>query len=227
MKFHWYKMTPLRREPPWSEKTDFHVVNFVVNVLWLLRILSPAAWILSALADEEPEKNIGHSAGKTELYVVGVNIIFLTILLVAPIYLMRSRLFSVIILIFILETCQYHVYLMIIRPEIDRHYRQYSFSRTIILTLISYQGLITLFALLYMSSFFDSFNGLSAGQTDLTRTSAWAVSAGILTGTGFSGIAPKPGSPASVVGGIESIVGILFLTTILSLAVSRGTFRHN
>jgi hypothetical protein len=223
----WLKTTPLRKEPPWNERTQHRIVNFFINLLWLLRIFSPAAWILSFCRVEDREDGISSSAWRTELYVLTINVLFLIALVAAPIQWVQHWLASIIIVLFILDTCQYHVYLMIVRPEIDKAYSQYSFTRTILLTLISYQGLITLFGLLYLSIFSDSFNGLPPDNPNLNRASAWALSAAILTGSGFSGIVPKPGTSASIIGGIESIIGIIFLTTILALAVNRASVKRN
>jgi len=218
----WVNRTPLRREPPWDYRSEFWIVNSCLNVLWLLRTLSPAAWILPQFRVEQAEREVRAWTRITEVYVLLTNICFLATLVFVPLGVIRSSAFSVIILLFILESIQYHVYLMIFRPEIDELYAHYSFSRTITLTLMSYQGLVTLFALLYLSSFAGSFN-ISAEVQELSRASAWALSAGILTGTGFSGISPKAASTASIVAGIESITGILFLTTILGLAISRAS----
>jgi hypothetical protein len=218
----WLDRTPCRRESPWDYRSEFWIVNSCLDVLWLLRMLSPAAWILAQFRVERADGQVHVSARSTEVYVLLTNSCFVIALVFAPLDLVRTWTFSVIVIVFILESTQYHVYLMILRPEIDKSYAHYSFSRTIILTLLSYQGLITLFGLLYLSRFPDSFS-ISPTTAELSRTSSWALSAGILTGTGFSGIAPKVASAASVVAGIESITGILFLTTILGLAISRAS----
>jgi hypothetical protein len=57
----------------------------------------------------------------------------------------------------------------------------------------------------------------------LGRISAWAMSAGIFTGTGFSGITPNPSTTASVVAGFQSIIGILFLSVIVGLVLGRAS----
>jgi hypothetical protein len=154
------------------------------------------------------------------MYVLILHAGILLTLFVIPTSWLSNYFFFLMSLLLITEICQYHVYLMIIRPVIDRTYTQYNFARTMILTLISYQGLISLFALLLLSKFSQQ---LSVPAGEFNAVTAWSLSAGILTGTGFSGIAPKPGSLAAVVGGIESIVGILFLTTILGLALTRSS----
>jgi len=220
MTSRWINRTPFRRELPWDYRSEFWIVNSCLNVLWLLRMVSPAAWILPQFRVQQAEGQVRAWTRTTEIYVLLTNICFLTALVFVPLGLIRTSAFSVIIVLFILESIQYHVYLMIFRPEIDERYAHYSFSRTNTLTLLSYQGLVTLFALLYLSSFAGSFN-ISTEIQELSRASAWALSAGILTGTGFSGIAPKAASTASIVAGVESITGILFLTTILGLAISR------
>jgi hypothetical protein len=220
----WFDRSPLRRQAPWNEGSQYGLVNGSVLLFWMLRILSPAAWILS-IAPPRASDVTGHpSAWRTELYVIVTNLIYLAALLILPLSYIQSPVATVIIVLLILEGCQYHIFLMVLRPVIDKSFTTFgphNFARTIMLTLISYLGLITLFALLFLSVFADSFN-LPVASPKLDRTSAWATSAGILTGSGFSGISPKPGAAASIAAGIESIIGIIFLTTIFALALGRA-----
>jgi hypothetical protein len=213
--------TPFDRGAPWNFKTQYEIVNWCVSAVWVLRCVSPAAWILSAF---QVQDNIGryHAAARpTELYVLlthGVStILFLAF---APRSWQSSWIVTIAIVARIIEICQYHFYLLVLRPAIDRTYIQYSFARTLVLTLLSYQGLITLFAILYLGQFEDSFSVARLG-----RVSAWSLSAGILTGTGYSGITPKPGAVAALVGGADSVLCILFLTAILGLTLSRVSAR--
>jgi hypothetical protein len=214
----WVKRMPLRRDPPWDTKTQYFIVNASIFLLWLLRLISPAAWILSVWPAKKPEHP---SALRTEIYVLAVNTLSLIVLFVVPTNWIRYQISSAFVILLIVENFQYHLYLMVFRPVIDKSYSTYglnNFPRALMLTLISYQGLVTLFAFVYLSTFSACFNP----PGDLTRISAWALSAGILTGTGFSGISPKVGSNASIVGGIESIMGMVFLATIVALVVGRA-----
>jgi hypothetical protein len=43
----WAHRTPLNRRPPWNYRTDYTIVNWFVSFIWLLRVASPSAWILS------------------------------------------------------------------------------------------------------------------------------------------------------------------------------------
>jgi hypothetical protein len=218
----WWSQTPLHQKPPWDFRTQYRVVNSLIFFLWLVRIGSPAAWLLSLFQVKDREGRTHSSAWPTEAYVIAVHAGILLALVFAPFIFLKSTIIATIATILIIEICQYHIYLMIVRPVIDKAYTQYNFARTMILTIVSYQGLASLFAIIYLAKFGDSFN-LPSGVSELTATSAWAVSAGILTGSGFSGISPVPGSLASVIAGIESFVGILFLTAILGLALSRAS----
>jgi hypothetical protein len=212
------KRTPLYRGSPWNVRTQYWIVNWCVLVLWFLRIFSPAAWILMVFQVQDREGRF-HSAPKpTELYVLIMNTCVPFILFALPTTWLSHWAFLVASVLLIIEVCQRHIYLMVIRPAIDQTYTQYNFARTMLLTLISYQGLISLFGIAYLSRFSDQFS-----ISEFNPVAAWSVSAGILTGTGFSGITPKPGTTAALLGGIESIVGILFLTTILGLALSRAS----
>src|SRR5260221_8092281 len=175
------RRTPLHRGPPWNFRTQYAIVNWCIVIFWLLRILSPAAWILS-LFQVEDRTGRPHAAPRpTELYVLIMQCCVLLLLAAAPHEWLSHWAILLMVVLLIVEVCQYHAYIMIIRPAIDRAYIQYNFARTIILTLISYQGLISLFAIVYLSRFSNQFN-----VTDFNSISAWSLSAGILTGTGFS-----------------------------------------
>jgi hypothetical protein len=220
----WFNRSPLCRQAPWNESSRYVLVSWSVLLFWVLRILSPAAWTLSIAPPRTGDAAEHPSAWRTELYVVVTNLIYLAALLILPLRCIESPVATVTIVLLILESCQYHIFLMVLRPVIDKSFTTFgphNFARTIMLTLISYLGLITLFALLFLSIFADSFN-LPVDSPKLNRTSAWATSAGILTGSGFSGISPKPGTPASIAAGVESIIGIIFLTTIFALALGRA-----
>jgi hypothetical protein len=206
---------PFHRGPPWNFRTQYSLVNWAISFLWLLRNASPAAWILSAFQVEDGEGRHHTAATPTEVYVLLVHAGIPLVLFFLPTTWVSYWAVTLIAVLLIVEICQYHVYLMVIRPVIDRGYTQYNFARTMLLTLISYQGLISLFAIVFLSRFSDQFS------VPLDAISAWSLSAGILTGTGYSGISPKAGSMASFVGGIEALVGVLFLTTIIGLALSR------
>lgn len=213
--------TPLERGAPWNFQTQYGIVNWSVSAIWFLRLASPAAWILSLFQVQDNTGRYHAAARPTELYVLLTHgCCTLLFLALAPRPWISSWVVTAAVILLIVEVCQYHFYLMILRPSIDRAYAQYNFSRTLILTLVSYQGLITLFSILYLGRLESQFS-----VTKLSRASAWFLSAGILTGTGYSGITPKPGSVAAVIGGAESIVGILFLTAILGLALSRVSAR--
>ena len=213
--------TPFDRGAPWNFKTQYEIVNWCISAVWVLRLASPAAWILSAFQVQDSTGRYHAAARPTELYVLLTHgVCTLLFLALAPRSWLSSWIATAAAFLLIIEICQYHFHLMILRPAIDRGYIQYNFARTLILTLLSYQGLITLFAILYLGRFESSF-----GMAHLGRASAWSLSAGILTGTGYSGISPNPGSVAAVVGGAESVLGILFLTAILGLALSRVSAR--
>lgn len=213
-----FRRTPLYRGSPWNYRTQYEIVNWCIFILWILRIGSPAAWTLSAFQVKGQDGRYHSAPGPTEIYVVFTQAIVAIILFSVPQYVLSSYFIQIPVYILIIEICQYHAYLMIFRPAIDSRYVQYNFSRTIILTIFSYQGLISLFAIVYAGRFADQFS-----IAELNGISAWSLSAGILAGTGYSGITPKAGTVAALVGGVESIVGILFLTTILGIALSRAS----
>ena len=196
---------PFHRGPPWNFRTQYLLVNWAIVVLWLLRNASPAAWILSLFQVEDREGREHTAPTPTEVYVVLVHATIPLALFLLPSAWISHWAVALIAALLILEICQYHLYLMVIRPVIDRGYTQYNFARTMLLTLISYQGLVSLFAIVFVSRFSDQFTVPS-----LDPVAAWSLSAGILTGTGYSGISPKAGSLASIVGGIEALVSVLF-----------------
>lgn len=187
-----------------------------------MRISSPAAWILSGFQVKDREGRSHAAATPIELYVLTVSFCILSLLFLAPKDILQHWIVSSIATIFIIEICQVHAFRMLVRPIIDRTYVQYNFARTMVLTLISYQSLISLFALIYVCSLSNQFN---ITGDKFNSWAAWSLSVGILTGTGYSGIVPTAGTVASLIGGIESIIGIFFLTTIIGLALTRVSAR--
>jgi hypothetical protein len=210
--------TPLDRGYPWSARPGYPIVQCALFFLWLGRLVSPSAWLLSFFKTRAPDGRMHTAANATEYYVIITQLTALLYLTLAPEKWLHLLAVQFVTALLIIEICQRHLYLMVIRTGVDKNYVPYNFSRTLILTLVSYQGLITLFALQYLSGFSDKF-----GNKPLSRISAWAMSAGIFTGTGFSGITATVGTTASVVAGLQSIVGILFLSVIVGLVLSRAS----
>jgi hypothetical protein len=185
-------------------------------------LISPSAWLLSFSKTKSDDGRLHTSANATEYYVIVTQSTAILYLWLAPENWIGLPVVQILTALLIIEICQRHLYLMVIRTGVDKNYVPYDFSRTLILTLVSYQGLITLFALLYLSRFPNDFD-----KGPLSKISAWAMSAGVFTGTGFSGITPNPNTLASLVAGTQSIVGILFLSVIVGLVLGRASNATN
>src|SRR3979490_2457281 len=65
-----FERTPLYRGYPWDAKPKYPIVRCALNFLWLGRLISPSAWLLSFSKTKSDDGRLHTSANGTEYYVI-------------------------------------------------------------------------------------------------------------------------------------------------------------
>lgn len=226
--FTWFKdiiaRTPIDDGPFYGRRSPYLLANAVLFGLWVLHLMSPTAWLYAFFQQKGVDDGRYHTGPNApDVYVLLSFVILPVSLLVLPEWYWHKwvvpgvaiPLLPFLAILLAIDCFRESLYTMAIRPIVDPTYRQYSAIRTFSRILFYYFNSANLFAIIYYSLFKGSFN------FPLTPVSAWMLSVGIITGTGFSGIAPTPGTPGGIVGGLESFFGIIFISTIIGQSLSR------
>jgi len=178
-------------------------------------VSSPISWAYTFFQEKNKENDRYHTIDAAPDVYVLLSLIVLPIWLwLVPMLPGPAWITPVLAGLLVIDIFQTLIFVIVVRPLVDPSYKQFNRLRSFLLAIIPYFNLATLFAILYYSVLRNSFDPA------LTQVAAWALSVGIITSTGFSGITPA-GGIARIVCGIESLIGIFFISTIIALAASR------
>ena len=197
--------------------TPYLIVNLATRMVWLARVVSPAAWIL-AFFQEKQEYGSHTYAKATEIYAL-CTLAFCFAMFMGHAAGLTTRspiLISLLCFLLILEVIQYQIWNVILRPAIQIDHRIYSATRTLLILFVQYVQIILLYATMYLAVYFDAFQtGALVWRTSLE------FSLLTMTTVSFGTIVPRAGTQAAFLAASQAMVGIFFLGLIVSTTLSR------
>jgi hypothetical protein len=214
-----YRKLPLFFDQERYPKTDFMLVNLASKLIWALRLIVPAAWILWLF--QIPRE--GGAAGSTvtspratEVYqlcalmLTGVTFILVT-------YLPYCTGVVWLAVVFLVECLQYQFFSIVLRPGINKNFKPYNVTRTLLLILIQYLQVMLAFAVIYFGWYRFSF---ASGV--LTWHGALEFSALTMTTVSFGTIVPISESGAAAFAVLQAFTGVFFLGASLATTLARA-----
>lgn len=218
---------PWKRYGSWRMSTGFLLVDSFHFLLWFIRLVSPAAWLMPFF-QKETEVGVFHThESAIEIYQLGAFLLSVTLYVISRFYHGDAYYSFTIVAVgvFVAENIQYQFRALLLRPSVDGGYMVYSHSRTYLLLLLQYFQIIFLFASAYSSAPCNSF--IFAAQSGVNPLACMNSIAPIelsiitITTVGFGSIVPLPGSYEALVVAIEALLGAFLFSVMLATAISR------
>lgn len=210
---------PLKYDPERYPRSPHLLINLASRAVWLTRLLSPAAWVLAFFQFRRADGRYFTAPNATAVYQLSTVVLALVLLLATD----RDTSLAVKVIVVVtgallwLETIQYQVWSVLLRPALQREFRIYSATRTLLTLFLQYVQTILVYATVYHILFSGGFKDIL-----LTRTTAIEFSALTMVTVSFGTIVPLPGTPAALVSASQAMLGLFFLGVIISLTLSRA-----
>ena len=206
---------PICRDGQWTKDGGSPLLNATKNVVWLLRLFSPASWVSPFFQDK-----VG-SAYYTKRNFTDYYLIFClssTILLIigAHFSLVNGFFATLWATVIIVDILQYQLRLVLLRPIFHKNYSPYSAERTLIILIIQYIQVVICFALLYvfaLEAYFPESFGVSKSVEFSIVT---------ITTLGYGNMTAQSGTFGAIVAAFEAMIGVFFLGLIISTAIGRA-----
>lgn len=206
---------PICKKGQWAKDGGSPLINVTKNVVWVLHLFSLASWIAPFF-----QNKVGSSyytqRNFTDYYLLFC--LMLTFFLIGGSYFSLVNGFCAALWAFfiIIDTLQYQLRLVLLRPVFHKNYSPYSVERTLVILIIQYLQVAVCFALLYLyplrTYFPEAFNASKAVEFSIVT----------LTTLGYGNITATPGTFGAIVASFEAMAGVFFLGLIISTAIGRA-----
>ena len=196
-------------------RTGFFILDSAAQFVWILRIFSPAAWIL-AFFQRERDGSYYTQPLATEIYTLAA-VGFPYLILAASCFFQHNfPILTFLCIILGVESIQNQFFNLVLRPALQPTYRAYSASRTLLILMLQYVQAIGVYATVYLNYVSISFN-----IKQFNGAAALEFSALTMTTVSFGTIVPNVGSAAALVAASQALLGIFFVAVMISTALSR------
>lgn len=188
-------------------------------IVYVLRLFSIGAWLLPFFQRTDGGKQYGTPLA-TELYQLAATLVpFLLLVLDVA---LSPTCATIICAVLLAEIIQYQAWNVVVRPELDRAYKRYSTSRTLMIIVLQYLQATCIYAIVYLRVFLHDFYvpTQSMDALSLSAAQAFEFSAVTITTVGYGSIHARPGSTAALFASSEAMLGVFALGVMVATVVS-------
>ncbi|OIQ94368.1 poly A polymerase head domain protein [mine drainage metagenome] len=212
------KKFPYHKTGQWSEKSEFWILNGVRDIVWLLRLLSPISWVSPFFQRSENGRSYSRPH-VTDIYVVLTAAFTLIFLVIAASLSVRPVFFGIWALVFIVDSIQYQLRTVLLRPVFHKNYSPYSTERTLIILVTQFLHTIVAFSLIYIVWFPVSFTTDALSLITAIVFSTAAIVANISADVCKTCDAT---STTALIPAFEALIGVFYFGLIISTAIGRA-----